>query len=106
MSEATKIKWQLRVAMGMIYLSCTSIFTLTAMGQVEYMTPDTLKAVATMPATSLLACVTILALLLCGYLIRLLFGKLLNALDSNTKAISEMAQQLAARPCIRSRDND
>lgn len=106
MSECMKIKYQLNAAILLIGLACMSIFTTTAIAQVEYLTPEAMKTVAAMPTASLLACVTILSLLLCGYLIRLLFGKLLTALDANTKACSDMARLLAERPCIRNREND
>jgi uncharacterized membrane protein len=106
MSERLKIKWQLNIAVLLIELACVSVFVSTAIAQVEYLTPEAMKTVASMPSTSLLACVTILSLILCGYLIKLLFGKLLTALDNNTRACSDMAKLLAERPCVRNPKND
>jgi hypothetical protein len=48
----------------------------------------------------------ILSLILTAYLIRLLFGKLLKALDDNAAANTLVAKLLAERPCIRNPKND
>ena len=106
MSERGRTRIELNVATGLLVLAMVCIWTMTCFGQVEHLTPANVERVATMPATSLLALITILSLILTAYLIRLLFGKLLNALEKNTNSNSEMARLLAERPCIRNPKND
>jgi len=107
MSQRLKTKIELNVATGLLVLSMVCIGAISCYAQMEHLvTPENVKQVASMSSTSLLALITILSLILTAYLIRLLFGKLLDALDKNTAANSEMARLLAERPCIRSPKND
>ena len=106
MSNKGRTRIELNVATGLLVLAMVCIWTMTCFGQIEYLTPARVQQVASMPATSLLALITILSLILTAYLIRLLFGRLLKALDENTKASADVARLLAERPCIRSSKND
>jgi len=106
MSNKGRIKIELNVATGLLVLAMACIQTMTCFGQFEHLTPANVERVATMPATSLLALITILSLILTAYLIRLLFGKLLKALDDNAAANTLVAKLLAERPCIRNPKND
>ena len=106
MSERGRIRIELNMATGLLVLSMACIWTMTCFGQIEHLTPANVEKIAAMPATSLLALITILSLILTAYLIRLLFGKLLDALDNNTRANAELARLLAERPCIRNPKND
>lgn len=106
MSERVSTEIELNLAVGLLILAMVSIGAMTCYGQIEHLTPANMEKVASMPATSLLALITILSLILTAYLIRLLFGRLLKALDENTKASADMARLLAERPCIRSPKND
>lgn len=106
MSERFRTRLELNIATGLLMLAVFCISLTTCLGQIEHLTPANVEKIAAMPSTSLLALITILSLILTAYLIRLLFGKLLDALDRNTAANAEMARLLAERPCIRSRSND
>lgn len=107
MSERGRIRIELNIATGLLVLAMSCIFTLTCYGQIERLaTPENAKKLSEMPATSLLALITILSLILTAYLIRLLFGKLLKALDDNAAANTLVAKLLAERPCIRNPKND
>jgi uncharacterized membrane protein len=106
MGERGRIRIELNVATGLLVLAMVCIWTMTCYGQIEHLTPANVERVATMPATSLLALITILSLILTAYLIRLLFGKLLKALDDNAAANMLVAKLLAERPCIRNSKND
>jgi membrane-anchored glycerophosphoryl diester phosphodiesterase (GDPDase) len=106
MSDKGRIRIELNLATALLVLAMVCIWTMTAYGQIDHLTPDNVKAVASMPATSLLALITIMSLILTAYLIRLLFGRLLDALEKNTSANAELAKLLAERPCIRNPKND
>ena len=106
MSEKGRIRIELNVATALLVLAMACILTMTCYGQIEHLSPENVEKIASMPATSLLALITILSLILTAYLIRLLFGRLLKALDENTKASADMARLLAERPCIRNPKND
>ena len=105
MSQNGRVRVELNIATGLMVLAILCISAMTCLGQ-GGLTSDYVKAVASMPSNSLLALITILSLTLTAYLIRLLFGKLLTALEANTQASSEMARKLAERPCIRNPKND
>lgn len=106
MSERGKVRIELNVATALLVLAMVCIWTMTCYSQIEHLTPANVEKVASMPATSLLALITILSLILTAYLIRLLFGKLLKALDDNAAANTLVAKLLAERPCIRNPKND
>ena len=107
MSDRLKTKIELNIATGLLVFAMMCIGIISCYAQLESLvTPENVKQVSSMSATSLLALITILSLILTAYLIRLLFGKLLDALEKNTAANSEMARLLAERPCIRSPKND
>jgi uncharacterized membrane protein len=106
MSESGKTRVELNLATGLLVCAMLCIGTIACFGQSHLVTPENAKALAEMPATSLLALITILSLILTAYLIRLLFGKLLKALDDNAAANQLVAKLLAERPCIRSPKND
>jgi len=107
MSKQGRIRIELNVATALLVLAMVCIWTMTCFAQVEHLaTPENAKKLSEMPATSLLALITILSLILTAYLIRLLFGKLLKALEDNTSATADMARLLAERPCIRNPKND
>jgi membrane-anchored glycerophosphoryl diester phosphodiesterase (GDPDase) len=106
MGENLKVRLELNIATALLVLSGCGIATMTTYAQFEHITPDNVERIASMPAASLLALITILSLILTGYLIRLLFGKLLAALDNNTKTLAEMARLLAECPCIRDPRNN
>ena len=107
MGERVRTRIELNVATGLLVLAMVCIWTMTCFGQVEHLaTPENARKLAEMPATSLLALITILSLILTAYLIRLLFGKILKALDDNTAANTLVAKLLSERPCIRNPKND
>jgi hypothetical protein len=105
MSQAGKIRIELNLATGLIALSILCISVMTVMGQIEQIEPAA-KMLGGMKSEQLLALITILSLGLCSYLIKLLFGKLLKALDENTQANAVLARMLAERPCIRDPRNN
>jgi len=105
MSERGRIRIELNLATALLFIAALSLATMTAMAQIEGAAVAA-KTVAGMNATELMALIALLALGLCGYLIRLLFGRLLTALDNNTKANASVSQLLAERPCIRNPKND
>ena len=105
MSERGKIRIELNIATALLILAAFALTAMTGLAQL----PDTVTAVKTLAGldtTELMAFVALLALGLCGYLIRLLFGRLLTALDANTRSNSDLAKLLAERPCIRDPQND
>jgi len=106
MSNRGRIKIELNIATGLLTLAIICIGAISCYAQIEHLTPANVEKIATMPSTSLLALITILSLILTAYLIRLLFSKLLTALDENTKSNTNMARLLAERPCIRNPKND
>jgi len=113
MSWKWKTRIELNLATALLVISMVCIWSITCYGQLEHLTPDNVEKVAAMPATSLLALITILSLILTAYLIRLLFGRLLQVLDSNVvssqnvaRQLADVARLLAERPCIRNPKND
>jgi hypothetical protein len=105
MSEHTLTRIQLNIVMVCCALLSWLMVAVTAVAQL----PDAqqaAKAVAGLTPVELIALVAILAIALCGYLIRLLFGRMMQALDANTKSNSDVARLLAERPCIRNPSND
>lgn len=101
---ATRIELNLALAGIMVAIGCISVGS--AWGQVEFLTSAGVEKISSMPSNSLLALVAVLSLVLSAYLIRLLFGKLLSALDANTRSNTDLARLLAERPCIRNPNND
>lgn len=106
MGKRGKTRTELNIAIGLIGLAILCICATACYSQIEHLNPQSVQALSMMPSNSLLALIAILSLGLSAYLIRLLFGKLLAALEANTKASMDMAQMLAERPCIRRREND
>ena len=106
MSDRGTTRIELNLATGLIALAIVCVGATTCWAGIEHLAPSNLKELANMPANGLLALIAVLSLLLSGYLIRLLFGKLLSALDENTKSNTVLARLLAERPCIRDPKND
>lgn len=106
MSAKGMVRIELNLATTLLCLAIGCISMEACLAQAEYITPQNVHALGSMPSNSLLALITILSLILTAYLIRLLFGRLLKALDENTKASADMARLLAERPCIRNPKND
>lgn len=105
MSERGRIRIELNLATALLFVAALSMVTMAAASQIQDAAVAA-KTVAGLNATELMALVTLLALGLCGYLIRLLFGRLLTALDDNTRANASVSKLLAERPCIRNPKND
>jgi len=105
MSQQGRIRIELNLATALLVIAAFSLATMTALAQIQDAAVAA-KTVAGLNATELMAFVALLALSLCGYLIRLLFGRLLTALDENTKSNASVSQLLAERPCIRNPKND
>ena len=105
-SESRKTRIELDCATVLLCLVSFCVFCITADAQAEFLRTEHVKTLAQMSPLELFALIAILALLLCSYLIRLLFGRLLQALDNNTKSNNDLARLLAERPCIRRKEND
>jgi hypothetical protein len=105
MSERGKIRIQLNIATAALVVAAFSLFTMTCFAQVEAV-KEAAKNLAGLDPTELLAVIALLSLGLCGYLIRMLFGKLLVALDKFTDSNARMSSLLEQRPCIRDPKND
>jgi hypothetical protein len=106
MSAKGMVRIELNFATALLCLAIGCISMEVCLAQAEYITPQNVHALGSMPSNSLLALITILSLILTAYLIRLLFGKLLKALDDNAAANTLVAKLLAERPCIRNPKND
>lgn len=105
-TEQRKIRIELNAAVLLLSIVSGCVFCITAHAQTDFLHTEHVKTLAQMSPLELFALIAILALLLCSYLIRLLFGRLLQALDSNTKSNADLAKLLAERPCIRRKEND
>lgn len=110
-SEAVKVKIELRLALSLLLIAGCALAAMGVLAATPpiYIPGEVIEAahtVAGLNPMEIMSLVAILALVLCAYLIRLLFGRLLNALDHNTHANAELARLLAERPCIRRPEND
>jgi len=105
MSERAKARWQLNLATALLFIASFALMGMSCLAQGQDVL-TTARTVAGMNATELMGLIAVLALLLCGYLIRLLFGRLLAALDANAKSGADLARLLAERPCIRNPSNN
>lgn len=97
---------QLHIAQMMLGLAGMSLACIAAYANAPDAVREAAHTVAGMSPMELMALVTLLSLGLCGYLIRLLFTRLLGVLDENARANKEMSRLLAERPCIRRPENN
>lgn len=108
MSDARRNRIETDAAIALLFVGGMSLGCMAAVaqGQMTAIDPYAVKTIAGMSPTELLALIALIALGLCGYLIRLLFTRLLTVLDDNATANKEMARLLAERPCIRRPENN
>jgi hypothetical protein len=100
------IRAQLNIATMMLCLAGASLACIAAYASAPDAVREAAHTVAGLSPMELMALVTMLSLALCGYLIRLLFTRLLSVLDENARANKETARLLAERPCIRRPENN
>ena len=94
--ERNTSRFELNSATAFIGVAILAIGVMSAYAQIENIaTPENAKRLAELSPAGLLAFITILSLCLSAYLIRLLFGKLLNSLDENAAANQQVAKLLA-----------
>ena len=105
MGDKAKIRCELSAATTLLLIAGVSLVSMTAKAQMGEAV-NAARTVAGLNPVELMALVCLLSLGLCAYLIRLLFGRLLAALDSNTQANHNLAVLLSERPCIRDPRNN
>lgn len=101
-----RTRLQLDAALASLTLAGACLMAVTAYAINPGDVTTAARTVAGLSPLELMSGVAVLALALCGYLIRLLFTRLLTVLDENARANKEMARLLAERPCIRRKEND
>lgn len=101
-----RTRLQLDGALASLTLAGASLIAVTTYAITPRDVSDAARTVAGLSPLELMSCVAVLSLVLCGYLIRLLFTRLLTVLDENARSNRDLAKLLAERPCIRRPEND